>query len=79
MAIGVACPVVAKQPARNQIVLYGGGVHLSNYSIDDRKGQHIFGRVAKLTDDGWDILPDSTYVKGLSQEHGVLHGVVGFD
>lgn len=73
ISIGVACPVVAKQTDRNQIVLYGGAVHLSNYSMDDRKGQHLFGRVAKLTEDGWDILPDSTYVKGLSQEHGVLH------
>lgn len=73
VAVGVACPVVSKYPDRNQIVVYGGAVHLSNYSMDDRNGQHIYGRVAKLTDDGWDILPDSTYVKGMSQEHGVLH------
>jgi D-serine deaminase-like pyridoxal phosphate-dependent protein len=73
VAIGVACPVVAKYPDRQQIVLYGGAVHLSNYSMDDRNGQHIYGRVAKLTADGWDILPDTTYVKGLSQEHGLLH------
>jgi len=73
ISIGVACPVVTKYPERNQIVVYGGAVHLSNYSMDDRNGQHIFGRVAILTDDAWDILPDSTYVKGLSQEHGILH------
>ncbi len=73
ISIGLACPVVTKQREHNQMVLYGGAVHLSNYSMDNRNGQHIFGRVAMLTDDGWDILPDSTYVKGLSQEHGVLH------
>lgn len=73
ISIGVACPVVAKQPHLNQIVVFGGAVHLSNYSVPDRKGQHTFGRVAKLSEDGWDLLPDSTYVKGLSQEHGMIH------
>jgi D-serine deaminase-like pyridoxal phosphate-dependent protein len=73
VAVGVACPVVAIQRESNEIVLHGGAVHISNYSVVDRKGQTMFGRVAKLTDDGWKPLPDTTYVKRLSQEHGMIH------
>lgn len=73
ISIGVACPIVTIQPENHKIVVYGGAVHLSNYSIVDDKGRNIYGRVARLTDSDWTILPDSTYVKGLSQEHGVLH------
>ena len=72
IAVAVACPVVGKYPARNQIVVYGGGVHLSKESITDTDGNVSFGAVATLDDDGWHILDDAN-VGSLSQEHGVIY------
>jgi D-serine deaminase-like pyridoxal phosphate-dependent protein len=72
VAAVVACPVVSKYPARGQVVIYGGGVHLSKEFITDRHGRKNFGWLALPTDEGWAVLPDRSYVCSLSQEHGVL-------
>lgn len=72
VAAVVACPVVSRYPARNQVVIYGGGVHLSKEFITDRQGRRNFGLLALPTDSGWEPLPDRSYVCSLSQEHGVL-------
>lgn len=72
VAAAVACPVVSLYPARGQAVIYGGGVHLSKEFITDRHGRRDFGWLALPTDDGWEVLPDRSYVTSLSQEHGVL-------
>jgi D-serine deaminase-like pyridoxal phosphate-dependent protein len=74
IAVAVACPVVAKQPALQQIVVYGGAVHLSKDRIVDTLGRTNFGKVATATEDGWQIYGnDAVYVKSLSQEHGLIH------
>lgn len=73
VAVAVACPVVAVEPERRQIVVYGGGVHLSKDSLVDRQGRLTFGAVARQDVDGWCVLSDEVYVKSLSQEHGVIH------
>ncbi len=72
VAVALACPVVTKNTARSQIVVYGGGVHLSKDSFVDRKGRTTFGAVTLPTDTGWSAPFGDTYVVGLSQEHGVL-------
>ena len=72
IAAVVACPVVSTYPARNQVVIYGGGVHLSKEFITDQHGRKNFGWLALPTADGWEVLPDRSYVTSLSQEHGVL-------
>ncbi|MEZ5197049.1 MAG: alanine racemase [Bacteroidales bacterium] len=72
IAVCLSCPVVAKHPERNEIVIYGGAIHLSKDSVPDNDGNQIFGLVVKLNADGWGpILPD-TYVSSLSQEHGIV-------
>jgi D-serine deaminase-like pyridoxal phosphate-dependent protein len=73
IAVALACPVVGKQPHLNQIVLYGGAVHLSKDRIIDSHGRKSFGRIAKATTTGWSILPDTYYLKSVSQEHGLVH------
>lgn len=73
IAVAVACVVVAKHSKLHQVVLYGGAVHLSKDRIVDDKGRKLFGRVARATKTGWDVLPDTSYVKGISQEHGLVH------
>jgi D-serine deaminase-like pyridoxal phosphate-dependent protein len=72
IAVAVACPVVAKHRERNEIVIYGGAVHLSKEFIVDKKGNKIFGNVAQLEGDSWSSMIQDTYVSALSQEHGII-------
>ena len=71
IAVIIACPVVAVYPERNTIALYGGGVHLSKDRIKDTDGSETFGALVRITDDGWELIPD-TRVYSLSQEHGMV-------
>ncbi len=71
IAVGVACPVVAKDAARQRIILYGGAVHLSK-DVMVVDGEMCYGRVALLNDKGWsDPFPNSL-LTSLSQEHGII-------
>lgn len=71
IAVALACPIVAIHKNRSEIVVYGGGVHLSKERLEDKDGI-IYGRVAEKKDKGWgDVIP-GMYVKALSQEHGVI-------
>jgi D-serine deaminase-like pyridoxal phosphate-dependent protein len=72
IAVAVACPVVAKHAERNEIVLYGGAVHLSKESFVNQDGIQMFGHVSFFENAGWGSpLPD-TFVSSLSQEHGIV-------
>jgi len=71
IAVAMACPIVAIHKDRFEIVVYGGGVHLSKDRLEDKEGV-IFGRVVRKTKNSWgDIIPNM-YVKSLSQEHGII-------
>ncbi|MEA3445767.1 MAG: alanine racemase [Bacteroidota bacterium] len=72
IAVCVACPVVAIHAHRNKIVVYGGAVHLSKEYIEV-DGDKIYGLPVKLSPNGWDIMPEGNFMKGLSQEHGIIH------
>lgn len=75
IGVAVACPVVSKRvyDLQPQITVYGGAVHLSKDSSIDEQGRTVFGLVGLLNDKGWEVITDGTYVKSLSQEHGVIH------
>jgi len=77
IAVAVACPVVAKHPKRNQVVIYGGAVHHAKEFIVEN-GVSIFGYVARLTENGWSPRLQDAYVSGLSQEHGLVTADAGF-
>ncbi len=72
VAVALACPVVAVYPSRNEAVLYGGAIHLSKDFIPIPDGRPMFGYLARLCGNGWEILPDDNFVKSLSQEHGLV-------
>ncbi len=72
VAVVVACPIVAIHKNKSELVVHGGAVHLSKDSIILPDGKLIFGRLAKLSDTGWEILPASYFVKSISQEHGII-------
>jgi D-serine deaminase-like pyridoxal phosphate-dependent protein len=71
IAVAMACPIVAIHKDINEMVIYGGGIHFSKDSIIEN-GETIYGRIAKKEDNGWSDLIPNMYVKGLSQEHGVI-------
>ena len=72
IAVSLVCPVVSKHLSRNEIVFYGGAVHLSKDSIIDQNGKRIFGRI-EIKKNGENILLDPfNYVSKVSQEHGTL-------
>ena len=71
IAVAMACPIVALHKNRGEIVVYGGGVHLSKDRLEDKEGI-VFGRVVEKKENSWgDIIPN-VYVKSLSQEHGII-------
>jgi D-serine deaminase-like pyridoxal phosphate-dependent protein len=72
VAVAMACPVVATHPSRNEIVVYGGGIHFSKDRIA-LNGQAHYGLMVDWESDGW-RLPDGepAFLKSLSQEHGIV-------
>lgn len=71
IAVGVACPIVAKHEADHRVILYGGAVHLSRDSMVVN-GETIYGRVARLSKEGWGQMLYGSKLVSLSQEHGIL-------
>ena len=72
IAVAVACPVVATHQTRNELVIYGGAVHLSKEFIESEKGLKVFGYVVNFTEEGWSKPIEGAYVSALSQEHGII-------
>ena len=72
IAVAVACPIVTKNKKRNEITIYGGGIHLSKEFILNEDGIKNFGLVVKLTENGWSPPIKGIYVSSLSQEHGTI-------
>jgi D-serine deaminase-like pyridoxal phosphate-dependent protein len=67
----VVCPVVAVHPDRNQVVLYGGAIHLSKESIMIN-GRQVYGQLVEMDEQGWYSPIPGAYVISLSQEHGIV-------
>ena len=72
IALKVACPVIAKHESRNEVVIYGGAIHLSKESIPNIDGKQMYGRVMVTHKDEKILLEELSYVSSLSQEHGIL-------
>ena len=72
IAVAMACPVVAKHPDRNEIIVYGGGVHFSKDRVEDPEDGVIFGRVAEQKGASWGACIPKMHLKSLSQEHGIV-------
>jgi D-serine deaminase-like pyridoxal phosphate-dependent protein len=53
-------------------VIYGGAVHLSKDFILNQQNQKTFGYVALPGQSGWGKIETDTFVKDISQEHGVI-------
>jgi D-serine deaminase-like pyridoxal phosphate-dependent protein len=72
IAVRVICPVVATHQSRNEIVIYGGAIHLSKEFLTNSAGKLYYGRIVINKNGGKRLLNDKNYVASLSQEHGIL-------
>ncbi len=79
VAIALAAPVVAKHSRRNEIVVYGGAVHLSKEELVPEEGPGIYGNVVEICSDGtWSDPVPHAAVTRISQEHGIIKCEEGF-
>ncbi|MAO64725.1 MAG: hypothetical protein CL666_06970 [Balneola sp.] len=65
IAVYMECPVIEKFEDRNQVLIHGGAVHFSKDAVDI-DGIKSFGE-PRLK-----YLSEETYLKSLSQEHGII-------
>ncbi len=72
IAIAMKCPVVAKYPARNELLIHGGAVHFSKDYELDNKGNKYFGTVVEKLKSGWSSPVSGCVLKSVSQEHGIV-------
>lgn len=72
ISVALACPIVALHPERNEVVIYGGAIHLSKESHSYASQSAVFGLPALPTKTGWGAPLAGGYVKSISQEHGVV-------
>lgn len=72
IAVALAAPVVAKDDQRCEIVVHGGAVHLSKDGLIRADGTPDFGWVTFFNDNGWERPDGDTYIRKLSQEHGIV-------
>ena len=66
VAVCLACPIISKNKERQEVVVYGGGIHLSKDRTDN------FGAVVMLDNHYWSKPLDGCFVRKISQEHGVI-------
>jgi D-serine deaminase-like pyridoxal phosphate-dependent protein len=72
IAVAVACPVVEKNLKKREVIIYGGGVHLSKDALKLPDGRVVFGQVVLLDDKGWQFPDEDVYLRSISQEHGII-------
>jgi len=77
IAVAVACPVVSIHPDRNQIIIYGGAIHLSKELLPGTKGKDVFGKVVLAGPEGWTTIDEGNEIISLSQEHGIVQATDG--
>lgn len=73
IALAVLCPLIEVKPNLNEAILYGGAVHFSK----DRilwNGKEIFGRPSHYNRHSFGAPVKNSYIRGVSQEHGMLTG-----
>ncbi|PKQ65065.1 alanine racemase [Labilibaculum filiforme] len=73
IAVAMACPVIARNIDRNELVIHGGGVHFSKEYLEaDDEGTKLFGSIVRITDNGWSEILGGGFLASLSQEHGII-------
>jgi D-serine deaminase-like pyridoxal phosphate-dependent protein len=72
IAVCLAVPVVDIRKDRKEILIHGGGVHLAKDVLINEDGSKNFGEIVLLHEKGWSIPNHRSFVKSISQEHGIV-------
>jgi len=72
VAVALVVPVVDIKKERKEILVHGGGVHLAKDVLTELDGGKNFGEVVYLTENGWSIPGQRSFLKSISQEHGII-------
>jgi D-serine deaminase-like pyridoxal phosphate-dependent protein len=72
IAVCLAVPVVDIRKDRKEILIHGGGVHLAKDVLINEDGSKNFGEIVILHEKGWSIPSHRSFVKSISQEHGIV-------
>lgn len=73
IAVALVCPVVAIHPERNEVVIYGGAIHVSKESVLLQPSQkQIFGLVVRWDGNCWNANTLLGSITSISQEHGII-------
>ena len=72
IAVCLAVPVVDIKKDRKEILIHGGGVHLAKDVLVGENGLKNFGEVVYLNENGWTIPKEKSFLKSISQEHGLI-------
>ncbi|MGQ9619875.1 MAG: alanine racemase [Bacteroidales bacterium] len=72
IAVAVYCPVIDINVSRNEVLIYGGAVHLSKESIVISNGIRVFGEVVFPGKEGWFFPGKRIFLKSVTQEHGIV-------
>jgi D-serine deaminase-like pyridoxal phosphate-dependent protein len=74
IAVCLACPICGRSRERDELLVYGGAVHLSKEFIAEKQGGKNYGLIVKLGDKGWTAPVPGLRIIQLSQEHGLAGG-----
>jgi len=72
IAVAMACPIVAIHKKRNELIIYGGGVHFSKERLEHDEYGTIYGLIVENRGTTWGDIISGMYVKNISQEHGIV-------
>ncbi|RUT77926.1 alanine racemase [Ancylomarina longa] len=73
IAVAMACPIIARNIDRKELVIYGGAIHLSKEYLEaDEEGTKLFGSIVRISENGWGEILGGAYLASLSQEHGII-------
>lgn len=78
IAVAVFCPVVDIHSERNEFIIHGGSIHLSMEFVTNGNMERNYGLICPVHEYGWGSPAGGTFVKSLSQEHGIVHGTEEF-
>lgn len=72
ISVALACPIVALHPERNEVIIYGGGIHFSKEVYLHEDYGNCYGLVVSDNGNAWSSPIPNVYLARLSQEHGVI-------
>ncbi|QDH79682.1 amidophosphoribosyltransferase [Echinicola soli] len=72
IAIALAAPVVDIKKEKHEILVHSGGVHLAKDVLINPDGTKNYGEIVLLNEHGWTIPTKTSFLKSISQEHGVI-------